>query len=244
MIRIAYCDDDPQVLKELSVLLEAYRTKHGYEMECRAFESPLELMASIESGKCWDILLLDILMPGENGIDLAREIRHYDEHVKLIFLTSTSEYAVASYTVDATFYQLKPITADNLFPVLDKAVGFYQRERHQNLILKCKTGLTSLSPDELEYCEVIGRSLMLHLNGGTVLESIGTLDELEQKLTRATGFFRVHRSYLVNLAYIRSVSYRAVTLSSLAEIPIPRGKYADIKKAYLSYAFEKEQVLV
>ncbi len=242
MIRIAYCDDDPLMLQELSQLLEQYRILRSCPMEYRAFDSPFELMASIEGGKYWDILLLDILMPGENGITLAKEIRNHDENVKLIFLTSSAEFAVASYTVEATFYQLKPITAENLFPILDKAIGQYQKEISHNLIIKCKNGLTSFAPDQLEYCEVIGRSLTLHMKNGTVLESIGTMDELTKKLSPIGGFLRVHRSYLINMAYVQSVSYRAVTLLSQTEIPIPRGKYGDIKQTYLSYAFEKEQV--
>ncbi len=244
MIRVAFCDDDPAVLKTLSELMDRYRVECGCELTYTAYHSPLELMADMERGQAWDILLLDILMPGENGMELAREIRTRDETVKLIFLTSTPEFAVQSYTVGATFYQLKPITAESLFSIMNRAVVACASERNENLILKCKTGITAVAPDQLKYCDVVARSLCLHLKSGQVLESAGKLDDLEKKLVSVGGFLRVHRSYLVNMAYIQSISYRTVLLNDGMEIPIPHGKYNDVKTAYLAYAFERERVLL
>ena len=116
MLKIAFCDDDIAVLAQLRDLLEQYRVERAQELDCAAFHSPLELLAEIERGVRYDILLLDVVMPGENGIDAAAEIRRYDENVKIIFLTSSSEYAVQSYGVsndgtDMSDEQLAAITA-------------------------------------------------------------------------------------------------------------------------------------
>ena len=78
MIQIGFCDDDPSVLDELHELLGSYRAEHNADIAPTAFQSPFELLASIEKGARFDILLLDVLMPGENGIEAAREIRQYD----------------------------------------------------------------------------------------------------------------------------------------------------------------------
>ena len=96
MIQIGFCDDDPSVLDELHELLGSYRTEHNADIAPTAFQSPFELLASIEKGARFDILLLDVLMPGENGIEAAREIRQYDSNVKIIFLTSYEEFALNS----------------------------------------------------------------------------------------------------------------------------------------------------
>ena len=106
MIQIGLCDDDLAILGQLRVLLDRYRVERNAEIASAAFQSPLELLAEIEKGMRFDILLLDVIMPGENGIDAAREIRRYDNNVKIIFLTSSAEFAVESYTVGAYFYQL------------------------------------------------------------------------------------------------------------------------------------------
>ncbi len=244
MIRVAFCDDDLSVLKELSELVDRYGTERNCEIISSAYHSPFDLMADMERGQVWDILLLDVLMPGENGMELAKEIRARDETVKLIFLTSTPEFAVQSYTVGATYYQLKPVAADSLFPILDRAVAACSSARNENLILRCRTGIVAVAPDKLEYCEAGARRLFFHLGDGQVLESIGKLNDLEQKLASLGGFLRVHRSYLVNMAYIQNISYRTILLRDQTEIPIPHGKFNDVKAAYLAYAFEKERVML
>ena len=89
MLRIAFCDDDLAVLNELNTFLDKYRTERRQDMVYAAFRSPLELLAQLEKGMQLDILFLDVLMPGENGIEAAKEIRQYDRNVKIIFLTSS-----------------------------------------------------------------------------------------------------------------------------------------------------------
>ena len=237
MIKIAFCDDDSAVLSDLHELLALYRAQKNKEIDDYAFHSPLDLIAEIERGTRFDILFLDVLMPGQNGIDAATEIRNYDKNAKIIFLTSSSEFAVQSYTVNAFYYQLKPICAESFARLMDTVLSQCEKEQASSLILHCKTGITRIKPAQLEYCEVIHRTLFIHLTSGKVLECIGSLDELAKQLVPYGSFLRPHRSYLVNLEYIQNLSYRAITMSCLAEIPIPRGKYNEIKNAFLEYAF-------
>lgn len=244
MMKIAFCDDDLSVLNDIRVLLDQYRVERNQEIEYAAFQSPLNLLAEIERGTRFDILFLDVLMPGETGIDAAAEIRNYDSNVKIIFLTSSSEFAVQSYTVGAYFYQLKPIWRESFFRLMDSAISACEKELNDSLILRCKSGITRIELRHLEYCEVIHHTLLIHLFNGKVLESIGSLDELSKQLESFAGFLRPHRSYLVNLDYVQRLSYHAITMSCLAEIPIPRGKYQEIKDAYLEYAFQNRQVMV
>lgn len=244
MIKIAFCDDEFSVLNDLCVLLDKYRAQRNQEIDYVAFHSPLDLMAEIERGIRFDILFLDIIMPGETGIDAAAEIRHYDSSVKIIFLTLSSEFAVQSYTVGAYYYQLKPICEDSFFRLMDSAISACEKEQSDSLILRCKSGITRIELRNLEYCEIIQRTLFIHLTNGRVLESIGTLDELSKKLEPYGRFIRLHRSYLVNLEHVQKLSYRAITMCCLTEIPIPRGKYKELKDAYLEYAFQTRQVMV
>ena len=244
MIQIGLCDDDLAILSQLQVLLDRYQVERNAEITSAAFQSPLELLAEIEKGMRFDILLLDVLMPGENGIDAAREIRRYDNNVKIIFLTSSSEFAVESYTVGAYFYQLKPIWQESFFRLLDSVIAECAKSGSMSLILRCKSGITRVELDKLEYCEVLGRALWLHLTDGTVLESGGGMDHLCEQLAEHDNFLRIHRSYLVNLDHIKSIVPKAITMDSLAELPVPRGKYAELKDLYLEYAFRRKQVFL
>lgn len=242
MIKVAFCDDDAGALNEMRRLLDQYRGERGLELSHTAFRSPLELLPELERGARFDILFLDILMPGQNGIETAEEVRSYDTNVKIIFLTSSPEFAVQSYAVKAYFYLLKPLRAQALFRVLDAALEECGRERENGLILRCKGVITRLEPRQLEFCEVIHRTLLFHLSSGRVLESTGSLDELGRQLAPYGCFLRVHRSYIVNLDYVRAISNRAVTMTCLTEIPIPRGKHNEIKDAFLAHAFQNGQV--
>jgi len=244
MIKIAFCDDELSVLNELRVLLDQYRVEHNQEIDYSAFQSPLELLAEVEKGARYDILFLDVLMPGETGIDAAAEIRKHDNNVKIIFLTASPEYAVQSYAVGAYFYQLKPIWQESFFRLMDSVIASCEKERSESLILRCKTGITRIELRQLEYCEVIHRTLFMHLTSGKVLESIGSMDELSKQLEPYGCFLRPHRSYLINLDHVQMLSSNAITMSCLTEIPLPRGKYHEVKDAYLERAFQKGRVLV
>lgn len=244
MIEIAFCDDDSSTINELHTFLKQYREERSEIINATAFYNPLDLMSKVERGFRYDILFLDILMPGETGINVAAEIREYDNNVKIIFLTTSSEFAVQSYTVGAYYYQLKPVLKENFFHLMDSVLSICRKEHQNSLVLRCKTGITRIEPWNLEYCEVFRRTLFIHLNNGTILESIGSLEELSRQLMTYGCFLRPHRSYLVNLEYVQTLSYRAITMTSQTEIPIPRGKYNEIKNAFLEYAFQKGPVIL
>ncbi len=173
MLKIAFCDDENQETRRLEALLEEYAADRGQDFAHTSYQSPVELMAEVEKGTRFDIILLDVLMPGENGMAAAREIREYDSNVKIIFLTSSSEFAVESYAVDAWYYQLKPIRREDFFRLMDSACAACTREQKHSLILRSKSGIVRLELEELVYCEVMGRTLTFHLNNGVVLEKHG-----------------------------------------------------------------------
>ena len=244
MIKVAFCDDDMTVLGELKGLLDRYCVKRSQEIEYAAFYSSLELLAEIEKGVRYDILFLDVILPNENGISIAKEIRQYDSVVKIIFLTSSSEFAVQSYTVGAYFYQMKPIWEEHFFRLMDSAISECRKEQRHSLILRCKSGVTRIDLGRLEYCEVLGRTLLFHMDNGRILESIGSMDKLYGQLSQYENFVRPHRAYLVNMEYIQKISYKAITMENRAEIPMPHGKCSEIKNLYLEYAFERKQVFI
>lgn len=244
MIKLAFCDDEIVELDHIRRLLEEYRIKRDQKLDCISFQSPLELLTEIERGVRLDVLFLDVLMPGETGIDVASEIRKYDTNVKIIFLTSSAEFAVQSYTVGAYFYQLKPIRREEFFSLMDSVISACEKEQQNSMILRCRDGITRMELQQLEYCEVIHRTLFIHLTSGKVLETTGSLDELYRQLEPYGGFLRPHRSYIVNLKHVKALSYRGIMMSCLTQIPIPRGKYNEIKDAYLEYAFQNRQVMI
>lgn len=244
MIKIAFCDDDMEVLHQMNELLDRYRVERNEDITYAAFQSPFELLTEIEKGIRPDILFLDVVMPGQNGMDVAKEIRQYDTNMKIIFLTSSPEFAVESYSVGAYFYQLKPIWEESFFRLMDAVLAECEKKKKNSLILRSKDGITRIDLQQLEYCEVLGRKLLFHLENGAVLESVGSLDDLAGQLMQYSNFFRPHRSFLVNMEYIQNISSRSIKMVNDAEIPIPHGKCSEIKNTYMEYAFNGEQAVL
>ena len=231
MIKIAFCDDDMEVLHQMNELLDRYRVERNEDITYAAGIRP-------------DILFLDVVMPGQNGMDVAKEIRQYDTNMKIIFLTSSPEFAVESYSVGAYFYQLKPIWEESFFRLMDSVLAECEKKKKNSLILRSKDGITRIDLQQLEYCEVLGRKLLFHLENGAVLESAGSLDDLAGQLMQYSNFFRPHRSFLVNMEYIQNISSRSIKMVNDAEIPIPHGKCSEIKNTYMEYAFNGEQAVL
>lgn len=244
MIKIAFCDDDMEVLHQMNELLDRYRVERNEDITYAAFQSPFELLTEIEKGIRPDILFLDVVMPGQNGMDVAKEIRQYDTNMKIIFLTSSPEFAVESYSVGAYFYQLKPIWEESFFRLMDAVLAECEKKKKNSLILRSKDGITRIDLQQLEYCEVLGRKLLFHLENGAVLESAGSLDDLAGQLMQYSNFYRPHRSFLVNMEYIQNISSRSIKMVNDAEIPIPHGKCSEIKNTYMEYAFNGEQAVL
>lgn len=244
MIKLAICDDEISFLVYFRTLLAQYTAQREHNIECVDFHSPLDLLAQIERGVRFDVLFLDVLLPGETGIRAAAEIRKYDSNVKIIFLTSSADYAVESYGVEAFYYQLKPLWRDRFFSLMDSVVSSCEKERANGVILRCKSGITRVDLKRLEYCEVIHHTLFIHLTDGKVLECTGSLEEMSKQLVPYDGFCRPHRSYLVNLEHIDSLSYKSMLMHSGAEIPIPRGKFQELRATYLEYAFRNRRVMI
>ena len=237
-MRIAICDDEAAVLDNLKALLDVYNKEYDRQIRYDAFESPLELLTQMEVKGHYDALLLDVLMKEDNGIEVAREIRKTDQDVRIVFLTSAAEYAVQSYTVDAFYYALKPVQKQDLFAVLDKLYAKWQQDKAEFILVKCENGINKIHIRDLEYCEVVNRSLILYLHNGTRLKSTVKIKELEEMLRQFGCFIRPHRSYLINLRYVENLSQKSITMKSGVVIPIPHGKYTQTKEQYFAYAFD------
>ncbi len=242
-MKIAICDDDNQELLEISGLVDEYLSCGLAEdkIEFRRFESSMKLLAQIESGKHFDIFLLDVIMPNISGIELASEIRKTDQVAKIIFLTSSSEFAVESYSVGAFNYLLKPIQKDQLFSVLEKACDDMSNSLKQYIVVKTSTSLAKVFLHELIYIEVLGRTVYFHQNSGVTIESTSTMAQVESVLLRDKRFIKPHRSYIINLDYVKNLSQEGFKTTNDLSIPVSRNVFREVKQAYIKYSFQGEE---
>lgn len=239
-MRIAACDDNQQELERLSSLLAAYRQKTKAGFTYKIYSHGVTLLDDVRKGG-FDFLLLDVMMPFLNGMQLAHEIRSFNENIKIAFLTSSPEFAVESYSVEACGYVLKPVTADNLYPILDKLFRNAQNPA-ESLSVRFQNGVAKLLFSRISYLEVMNRTLCFHMTDGSVKELIAPLSDYEDQLLQRPEFIRVHRSFIVNLFQVQELRTSDILSYTGRVVPISRRLYAQVRKAYMDQLFTEKGV--
>lgn len=244
-MKIAICDDDNLELLEINGMVEEFIRSHSSEhrITSETFHNGLDLLAAIEKGLRFDIFLLDIIMPLIDGIELAKEIRNKDTIAKILFLTSSPDFAVDSYGVNAFYYLLKPIKKEELLPLLEKASAAVIDKSEKYVIVKNGTALTKIVLNKLQYAEVIGRTISFFLTNGETVESFATMTQIEAELLTDKRFVKPHRSYIVNMDCIKNFTPKGITTVTGALIPISRDVYKKVKQAYIDYLINVARVI-
>lgn len=241
MFQIAVCDDSIDELSNMVLLIDLYRTSKHLNCEHAVFSNGFELISALEKEKRFDIYCLDIMMPGFSGIDVAKEIRTFDKTAPILFLTSSPEFALESYSVKAINYILKPISKEKLFLTFDELLEQMKSEKEEDaVIVKSNEGIQKILISNLVFAEVIGRSVLYHMRSGKVIECIEAFSSVCDNLMRYGYFIKPHRSYLVNMQYVDTIENHQITLQTLSTVPVAQGKSKQVKTRYLNYQMEGE----
>lgn len=232
-MHIAVCDDNLDELLHLSSMLEDYKHELDSTVTYEAFQSAIELIDTMKV-KRFDLLILDILMPGITGIEAAKEIRGFDREIPIIFLTSSREFAVESYRVGAKDYIIKSLCKDELFPSISKQLAIFKQEETY-LTIKTENRIVKLPFSKIVYVEVINRSVNFILTDGQVLKTYGYLTDYEKYLLAYPDFFKSHRSYVVNLRHVTELNKNSFTTMIGIAVPVARAAYSKAKAAYMKY---------
>ena len=237
-INLAICDDNVKEIQTLSVFLEQFKRDSHPEIKIHTFHSGFSLLDAIGHGARFDIAILDIIIPGENGIDIARELRTEQKDTEIIFLTSIPEYAVESYEVHANNYILKPTQKEILFSVLTNCLNDRAAKQDAGFVIcSGRNQYTRIPYSRLIYGEVIRKSVYLHLAGQKMITSIMTFTELLKTLKPCPDFIHPHRSYVVNMHYIEHITKKELILISGEKIPLPKNNYEKISKQFFDFSF-------
>lgn len=238
MIHIAICDDSKQERQILAVLFKRYQELHATPLQIHIFQNGFSLLDAIDQGKRFDITILDILMPGENGIEIARNIRASGTDTEIIFLTSSPEYAVDSYEVKAQNYLLKPVTEEKFFASIDSILAeLDEKDTASFIIYTTEKQYSRIRVSSLVYGEVTHRTITLHLADQTMISAVMTFTEFQDILKAYPDFIYPHRSYAVNMNYIQYVTKSDIILTDGQKIPLSRNNYTKISEQFLNFAY-------
>lgn len=235
MIRIGICDDDGRILESLKRTVEL-------QYEDRAivtgWKSPQDMLEQFEdTSYCsLDIVLIDIVLQEQNGIELAQEIQKRSRRTKIIFITGYIEFAPDIFQVEPVYLLKKPIRIEKLKEAIDRAIEKLQEEEQQEVVLQNKGTVLRININYVSYVENQKRKQVIYENDNTVSVYM-KMDELEEKLGKT--FVRCHHSYLVNMGYIRNFTLQTIELIDGTIIPVSRPKSKQAKKQFLLYLGEK-----
>jgi Response regulator of the LytR/AlgR family len=237
MISIAVCDDEPKELMLAEILLKQYADDHlQYEINTYYFNSPLELLTYIAANGGFDMLLLDVYMPGILGTDVARELRAMGDKSEIIFLTTSRDHAVDAFSLDAAHYLVKPYSEKEFFSALDKVMDKLTKKDEVYITVKSTEGISRVDLNKLVYAETDNHVQKLYLTDGRIISVRKSSTELFELLEEEPRFYKCGSTYIINMDYIVELTSRNAVFSTSAKIPILSRKYADFKRRYMDYS--------
>ena len=230
-MRIAVCDDEKEIRDMFAEKIE--RLYPGADLSL--YRSGEELLLSDKEP---DILLLDIQMPGKNGMETAKELRRKNKKAIIIFVTALDDFVFQAFDVGAFHYLVKPFGDNKFEEVLENAVKEFEDRKADNsdqgkkvLMIMAGGKHITVNLAEIIYAEVFDRKIILH----TIHEDIEYYGKMKELHERAgEDFYRPHRAYLVNFNYIRKYDATTIYLEK-GQALMAKQNYRDFVKSYLRY---------
>ena len=152
MIQIAIADDDAVFLAKIEKYVRKYQEENNTDIQLTTFSDAKELIEGYHP--VYDIVILDIEMPGMNGMEAAEKIRQTDENVVLMFITNMIQYAIRGYSVGALDFVMKPVNYYTFSLKLTRAIGRIQKNGKE-ILLKLQDSVKKVPVDAIYYVEYI-----------------------------------------------------------------------------------------
>lgn len=227
-IRMAVCDDNGADARYVETLARDWAAQAGEAVQIDCFPSAEAFLFACEETGVPDILLLDVEMPGMDGVTLAKRLRARSEEMQIVFVTGYSDYIAEGYEVAALHYLLKPVKREKLFSVLDRAAE-KMRSNERVLTLNLPGEIRRVPLYQIRYLDVRLNYVTVHAR-----EDIA----VKMPLSRLTAllderFYQVGRSLTVNLYCISRVTRTEILLQDGTALPLPRGAYEGVNRAII-----------
>ena len=230
MYHIAIVEDEPSCSRQLANYLEQYQNEKNTQFKVSAFSSGAELLADYRP--VYDLILLDIEMPGINGMDTAVKIRETDDEAALMFITNLAGYAIRGYEVEALDFVTKPVSYYQFAMRLSRCLRRIGKKESREILLSCPDGIKKLDISQIYYVEVQNRILHYYTSQGE-FSLRGTIQSLEELLPKAS-FVKCNRWYIVNLEHVSEVKKNTVVVGGY-ELEISRRSRAAFLQSLAEY---------
>ena len=233
MLKIAVCDDDVTMLGVLTDKISETYNQDSIACEIRSFFSG-EFFLNSQKEHPFDVVFLDIDMPEISGFDIAEQVNNADETL-IVFVTSHDELVYSSIKFRPFRFIRKTYLETELGETLTAVyTEFMKRNAARKFMFQTKSGEVLADLNLVEYIEIFGHWLLVHIKDNECLECYGSLSDMERELNNY-GFVRTHKSYLVNCKYIYSIENNQIVLDDKTVIPVSRYKAETVKDNFRNY---------
>lgn len=245
-MKIAICDDDKIAIDIIQMKIE----QHGNKDLVTTFSSTEQITS--DKMREFDVIFLDIEMPGIDGMEMAELLRARQEDIRvdpfgslplIIFITGYKDYMGRAFAVNAFEYLVKPVSDEVFERVYKRARKFVLGCNKEKCVVTIKSaGKTHMvSTSNIKYIESINRKNIIHFHDDKELEYYGTMNALGTEL--ADNFFRIHKGYIVNMAYVIRYDRVSVTVSGEKTLLMSKYRYQDFLNVYMDYLKKKEELV-
>lgn len=228
MLNIAICDDNKIQSEKLCTEVKKWAKKRRTECKIFEYESSEQFLFCYPD-RSYNLLLLDIEMKGISGMELAKKLRAKDDMLPIIFISGYSEYIGEGYDVEALHYLLKPIDEDKLFSVMDKFAQ--KKEKYSEVMLTLFDETIHVPTGNIIYAESFGKKTEVHLSD----EKIYSCNMSIKAFENIDDFIHTHRSYVVNINFIKGISKTFVALDDDTKIPLSRRNYTAVNERFIEF---------
>ena len=233
MIHIAVCDDEKQICEYLKKAVNEYFAKADIDGRVSVFSDGAQLLALYESETPdFDLILLDINMPGTDGFTVASRIREKNRDVMLVFITASAEYVFRGYEVNAFRYLLKPDLVNGFERVFSDCIAQLTRANEVRFTFQTGAETNWVPVRDILYFESDKRKVIIHCANAKEYSYYEKLDAVQAALKK-NDFVRCHQSFLINAKKIVSLSVGEVTLTGDVRIPVSKHRQKETNEAFL-----------
>ena len=233
-LNIAICDDDIDEIKLISSLIDRYQIQYNNNIFIDTYTSPDSLLANYTHAGKYNILFLDVEMPGMNGLELADRIRRLpDKQVKIVFVSNYPEYMQDSFNVQAFHYIKKPLTFERFSDLLERIISEYEDNNSSKFVFKHEDHSELINMSDILYIETIKgrRDYIKIVTIDGEYEGKGSLSEYEESLA-SESFIAPHRSILVNLNHVKLIYKNELVLDDDSHVPLSRRREKEIRELF------------
>jgi len=235
MFRIAICEDEKPVLDYECSLVEAWAKKRACPLVLETYISAEQFLFESEDKAPYDLLIFDIQMKGQNGMELAKSLRRKGCDSQIIFVTGVKDYAIEGYEVGAVRYILKPVKEEVLQELLDKSYAACQKQEEAFFMLEQGNQKEKIPFSKIIYVEANGHYVLLKAQDFE-REWKSAFSQVSQKLLETAAgqsFFCLRRGLLVNLKHVERITRTDCQLDNGESLPVARGVYKDLNEAFI-----------